>query len=166
MSLGEVRQQSQAVCQGVQDPGLTRKGHITGSSRNPNMTPKEITEHQNWIQDKFHFLKLHIRSKGPSKSSGFKSQTWRASALAASTHNISRASTDTGSMMISIQSTDITFLHQQVTRLTAAAGHSLVDQQVMDQFTQMRTILSSFLRQKQETKRTAFCNYLALKVED
>ena len=30
----------------------------------------------------------------------------------------------------------------------------------------MRTILSSFLGQKQATTRTTFCNYLALEVEE
>ena len=43
--------------------------------------------------------------------------------------------------------------------------HSSVDHQVMDQFAQMRTMLSSFLGQKQETTRTAFCNNLVLEVE-
>ena len=37
------------------------------------------------------------------------------------------------------------------------AGHG------MDQFTQIRTMLSSFLEQKQETTHTAFCNYIASK---
>ena len=37
----------------------------------------------------------------------------------------------------------------------------------MDQFTQMRTMLSSFLWQKQETTTcTAFCNFLTLEVEE
>ena len=33
--------------------------------------PKEIMERQNWSQDKFNFLKMHIRWKELSKSSGF-----------------------------------------------------------------------------------------------
>ena len=49
---------------------------------------------------------------------------------------------------------------------TTASGSSSVDQHVMNEFTQMRSMLSSFLRQKQvTTTRTAFCNYLTLKVE-
>ena len=56
---------------------------------------------------------------------------------------------------------------QQVTSPTAASGRSSVNQQVMDQFTQMRTMLSSFIGQKQETTTpTAFCNYLASEVEE
>ena len=49
---------------------------------------------------------------------------------------------------------------------TTASGHSLVDQEVMGQFTQMRSMLSLFLGQKQETTtHTAFCNYQASEVE-
>ena len=45
------------------------------------------------------------------------------------------------------------------------SGCSLVDQQVMDQFAQMKTMLSSFVGPGQETTRTAFCIYLASEVE-
>ena len=48
---------------------------------------------------------------------------------------------------------------------TPASGCSSVHQQVMEQVTQMRTMLSSFLGPKQETICTAFCNYLTLEVE-
>ena len=122
---------------------------------------------QNWIQDKFGFPRSHIRCKGLSNSSGFKFQAQGAcSASAASAHNISRASTETDSMEISMWSTDTMLQPQQVTIPTAASGHSLVNRQVMDQFTQMRTMLSSFLGQKQETTtRTVFCNYLASEVQ-
>ena len=106
---------------------------------------KEMMEHQNWIQDKFEFLRLHIRLKGLNKLSGFKSQARGASTSA---HNISRASTDTDNMEISMQSTDTTLQPQLVTRPTTTSGCSLVDQQVMDQFKQMRSMLSSFLGQK------------------
>ena len=44
-------------------------------------------------------------------------------------------------------------------------GHSLVNQQVMDQFAQLKTMLSLFLGPRQETIRTAFCNYLASQVD-
>ena len=59
--------------------------------------PKEMKERQKWIQDKFNFLKTHIRRKGLSKSSAFKSPQ-RASASAATAHNILRGSTDTDSI--------------------------------------------------------------------
>ena len=41
---------------------------------------------------------------------------------------------------------------------------SSVDQQVMNQFAQMKTMLTSFLGLMQDTTRTAFCNYLASEV--
>ena len=128
--------------------------------------PIEMTERQNWIQDKFGFLRSHIRRKGLSKSSDFKSKARGASASIASTHNISRVSTNTDSLEISMRSTDTTLQPQHVTSPAAASGCFSVDQQVADQFTQMRTMLSSFLGQKQETTTcTAFCNYLASDME-
>ena len=69
-------------------------------------------------------------------------------------------------MEMSIQSTDPTLQPPQVTSPTTASGPSSVDQQVMDQFTQMRTMLSSFLGQKQETTHTAFSNYVVSEVEE
>ena len=48
-----------------------------------------------------------------------------------------------------------------------SSGRSSVHHQVIDHFTQMRTMLSSFLGQKQETTtHTAFCNYLASEVDE
>ena len=65
-----------------------------------------------------------------------------------------------------MRSTDTTLQPQQVTSPTVASGRSSVDQRVMDQFTQMRSMLSSFLRQNQGTTTcTAFCNYLASEVD-
>ena len=64
----------------------------------------QMLERQNQIQNKFNFLKTHFRRKGLSKSFGFKSPTYRASATAASAHNISRGSSDTYSMEMSMQS--------------------------------------------------------------
>ena len=125
-----------------------------------------MTECLTWIQDKLGFLRSHIRRKGLSKSSALKLQARGASASATTAHDISRASTDTDSMEIRVQSTDTTLQPQKVTSPTAASGHSSFDQEVMDQFKQMRNMLSSFLGQKQErTTCTAFYNYLASDVE-
>ena len=64
-----------------------------------------------------------------------------------------------------MQSTDTTLQPQQVTSPTAASRHYSVNQQVMDQFTQMRSMLSSLRWQKHQTTTcTVFCNYLALEV--
>ena len=64
--------------------------------------PKEMTERQNWIQDKFNFLKMHLKCKGFSKSSFLKSPARGVSASAASACNICRGSTDMDSMEISM----------------------------------------------------------------
>ena len=91
----------------------------------------------------------------------------RPAASGTTAHNISRASTDTDHIQISMQSTDTMLQPQQVMSPTTASGCPSVSHQVMDQFTQMRTMLSSFLGQKQETTTcTAFCNYLASEVEE
>ena len=138
----------------------THHGKLTQSKSGQAL--KEKMECQNWIQDKFGYLKLHIRWKGLSKLSGVRSQV---RGVSASAHGISRASTDMDSMEISMRSTDTTLHPQQITSPTAASGCCSVDQQVMDQLTQMSAMLSLFLVQKQETTHTAFCNYLALEVE-
>ena len=62
------------------------------------------------------------------------------------------------SIQISMQSD--TMIQPSVTSTSAVSKHSSVGQQVMDQFAQMKTMLSSFLRPSQETTRTAFCNYM------
>ena len=86
----------------------------------PGIAPKEMTEYQNWIQDKFRFLRSHIRRK-----------------ITASTSQ----------------------------QPTTASGCSSVNQQVMDQFTQIRTMLLSFSQKPEMTTLAAFCNYLAAEIE-
>ena len=49
----------------------TRYGKLMQSKY--DQAPKEMTKRQNWIQDKFNFLKTPIIHKGFSKSSSFKS---------------------------------------------------------------------------------------------
>ena len=96
-------------------PGLSPKGHVTASSCNQSLDRPERDDRMDtgyWIQDKFGLLKLHIRRNRLSKLSGFKSHARGASASTASAHNISRASSHTDSMEISMQSTDTT-LHPQ-----------------------------------------------------
>ena len=62
-------------------------------------------------------------------------------------------------------------MHSDTTHQPAVASPSVVSQttsiyqQVMDQFAQMKTMLTSFLSLRQETTRIAFCNYLASEVE-
>ena len=123
------RKLSVKVCKTWFDLQRTRYGKLPQSKS--GQAPKEMTECQTWIQDKLGFLRLHISCKGLSKLSAFKLQAKGASASATTAHNISRASTDTDRMEISMQSTDTTLQPQQVMSPTAASGHSWVDQQVM-----------------------------------
>ena len=58
-----------------------------------------------------------------------------------------------------------TTIQPSVASPSAVFQCSTVSQQVSDQFTEMKTILSSFIRPRQETTRTAFCNFLASEVE-
>ena len=125
--------------------------------------PKKITETQNWIQDKFTYLKSHIRRKGLGKNTVFKSPQRGASASAASAHDISCGCTETESMQISIHS-DKT--HQpSIATPSVVSQPSSVDQQVMDKFTQMTTMSTFFLGPSQETTRLTFCKNMASEVE-
>ena len=67
------------------------------------------------------------------------------------------------SMKISMRSG--TTIQHSVTSPSAVLEHSSVNQQVMDQFAQMKTMLSLFLGPRQETTGTAFCNYLVSELE-
>ena len=58
-----------------------------------------------------------------------------------------------------------TTIQPSVTSPSTVSQCSSVDLQVMDQFTQMKTLLLSFLGRRQETTRTAFYKYLASGVE-
>ena len=120
------------VCKTWFELQTTRYGNLTQSKS--GQAPKEMMECQTLIQGKLGFLRSHIRHRGLSKWSGFKSQVQGASASAATAHIISRVLTDTDSMEISMRSTDTTLQPQQVMSPTAASGSSSVDQQVMDQF--------------------------------
>ena len=75
MSSGAVQQQLQAVCQVCKTWFESQRTHYCKLTQSKSgQAPKEMMERQNWIQDKFNFLKIHIRCKGLSKSSGFKSR--------------------------------------------------------------------------------------------
>ena len=130
------------------------------------MAHKEMTERQNWVQDKFTFLKSKEGRKSFSNSSRFKSPQKGASASAASAHGNSRGSTDTDSLEASIYS-DTT--HQpsicSTTSTSVVSQISLIDQQTMDKFAQMKTMLTLFLGPRQETITKTFCNYLASEVK-
>ena len=82
----------------------TRYGKLT--EKKSSQAAEKSTEGQTWLKDSFNFLRGHIRRKGASKSSAFKSLQ-RPSAAAASA-SIPDTSRDTESEMeISIAS-DVT----------------------------------------------------------
>ena len=76
---------------------------------------------------------------------------------AASAHAISRASTNMDSIEVSMCS-NITQKPFNASP-TVVSQCSSVDQQVMDQFAQMKTMLSPFLKPNWQTTRIAFCNF-------
>ena len=76
---------------------------------------------------------------------------------ASSAHHISGGSTDMTRMGMSMWSDMIQ--QPSIARTSVVWQCSKVDQQVMDQFAHMKTMLSFFLRPRQETNRTVFCNY-------
>ena len=87
-------------------------------------------------------------------------------ASADSIHHLSRGSSDTDNVQTSIFSDT----HLPSIASTVSTGvvfqPSLVDQLVIFQFSQIKTILTFFLDPRQETPQTALCNYLATEVEN
>ena len=77
------------------------------------------------------------------------------------------ASLSTASAHISRDSIDMDSMESDTTiqAPSAVSVRCLVNQQDMDQFAQMRTMLLSFFGPIQETTETAFCNYLASEME-
>ena len=59
-----------------------------------------------------------------------------------------------------------TTIQPSVTSPRTVSQCSTVEELVMKQLAQMKTVLSSFLRPKQETTRTTFCSYLVSEEED
>ena len=143
----------------------TRYGKLTRTKS--GQAAEKSTERQTWLKDSFSFLRGHIRQKGVSKSSAFKSPQ-RPSAAAASVPDTLR---DTESEMeISIAS-DVT--HQLSStnpkqRQPPVATTTTAADPVSDQFQQMRSMISTFLGAHQDvtpSPRQLFCNYLHSEIE-
>ena len=121
-----------------------------------------MTEIQNWYQDKG-----HIQRKGHRKSFGFKPPMTGASAIAVSAHDISW---DPQILTVWRPASTLTHIHIAIYcqhyQFYCSDQDSSVDKQVIDQFFHMKSILTSFLRPRQETTLTAHCNYLASEVEN
>ena len=111
-------------------------------------------DRQNWSQDKCNFLKSHISPKG---------QANRKASCPRPEEPVHLQSFNRHREYEDHMSSDTT-KQDSVSSPGAVPVCSSADQ-VMDQFAQMITMLSSFLWPKQESARTAFCNYLTLEVE-
>ena len=145
----------------------TRYGKLTQTKS--GQAAEMSVEQQSWLKDSFSFLRGHIRRKGVSKSSAFKSpQRLSAAAASASVPDTSR---DTESEMeISITS-DVTHQpsstspkRQQPTVVTTTTAAD----PVLDQFQQIRSMISTFLSTRQDpapSPRQSFCNYLHSDIE-
>ena len=124
----------------------TRYGKLT-QTKSGQATEKSTKQQTKWLKDIFSFLRVHIRRKGVSKSSVFKSPQ-RPSAAAASA-SVSDTSRDTESEMeISIAS-DVT--HQPLNtrpkgRQPTVPTITTMADPVLDQFKQMRSMISTFLQ--------------------
>ena len=145
----------------------TRYGKLTQTKSGQGAG--KSTERQTWLKDSFSFLQGHIRRKGVSKSSVFKSPQ-RPSAAAASV-SVPDTSKDTESEMeINIvsdvtqqpSSTSPKRRQPPVTTATTSADP------VLYQFQQMRLMISTFLGACQDptpSPRQLFCNYLHSEIE-
>ena len=130
---------------------------------------EKSTERQTWLKASFSFLRGHIRRKGVSKSSAFKSPQ-RPSAVAASA-SVPDTCRDTESEMeISIAS-DVT--HQPsstspMRRQPTVPTTTTAADPVLDQFQKMRSLISTFLVAHQDptpSPRQSICNYLYFEIE-
>ena len=142
----------------------TRYGKLTQTKS--GKAAEKSTEQQTWLKDSFSFLQHHIRRKGISKFSMFKSPQ-RPSAATASVPDTSRV---TESEMEISMASDVTHQplstspkRQQPTIVTTTAADP-----VLDQFQQMRSLISTFLGARQDptpSPRQSFCNYLHSEIE-
>ena len=129
---------------------------------------EKSTERQTWLKDSFSFLRGHVRRRGVSKSSAFKSPQ-RPSAAAASVPDTSK---DTESEMEINIASDVTHQPSSTSpkrRQPPVATATTSADPVLDQFQQMRSMISTFLGARQDptpSPRQLFCNYLHSEIEN
>ena len=147
------------------DTQRTRYGKLTQTKS--GQAAEKSTERQTWLKDSLSFLRGHIRKKGVSKSSAFKSPQ-RPSAAAASVPDTSR---DTESdMEISIAS-DVPHQPSSTSpkrRQPPVATVTMSADPVLNQFQQMMSMISTFLGAHQDpspSPQQLFCNYLHSEIE-
>ena len=143
----------------------TRYGKLT--QKKSGQAAEKSTEPQTWLKDSFSFLRGHIRRKGVYKSSAFKSPQ-RPSAAAASVPDTSR---DTESEMEISISSDVTHQPSSTSpkqQQPPVATTTTAADPVLDQFQQLRFMISTFLGAHQDptpSPRQLFCNYLHSEIE-
>ena len=126
----------------------TRYGKLTQTKS--GQAAAKNTERQTWSKDSFSFLRGHIRRKEVSKSSEFKSPL-RPSAATASVPDTSR---ETESEMEISMASDVThhLASTNPSRQPAMVASTPQDP-VLDQFQQMRSMMSTFLGARQDPTR-------------
>ena len=144
----------------------TRYGKLT--QMKSGQAAEKSTERQTWLKDSFSFLRGHIRRKGVSKSSAFKSPQRPAAAASASVLDTSR---DTESEMeISIAS-DVTHQPSSTSpkrRQPTVPTTTTAADPVLGQFQQMRSLITTFLCARLDptpSPRQQFCNYFHSEIE-
>ena len=115
----------------------TRSGKL--SKQQSGQAPREMTKRQSWV--------YHVRRKGANKSSGFEASP------NTSRHEESRGSTtDTEHLESSV-------LRESRSQPILTSTPVSTDSKILEQFDQMRTLISGFLQQKSD--RQPFFDYVA-----
>ena len=113
--------------------------------------PREMTKRQSWVYQQMDFLKTHIRCKGANRSSGYEASP------NTSRHEESRGSTtDTEHLESSV-------LRESRSQPILTSTPVSTDFKILEQFDQMRTLISGFLQQKSD--RQPFFDYVASEAE-
>ena len=145
----------------------TRYGKLTQTKS--GQAAEKSTKQQTWLKDSFSFLRGHIRRKGVFKSSAFKSPQRPPAATASASFTDTTKDTES-EMEISIAS-DVTHQPSSTSpkqRQPPVATTTTSADPVIDQFQQMRSMISTFLGARQDptpSPRQSFCNYLHSEIE-
>ena len=145
----------------------TRYGKLTQTKS--GQAAEKSTERLTWLKDSFSFLRGHFRREGVSKSSAFKSPQ-RPSAAAASA-SVPDTSRDTESEMEMSIASNVTHQPSSTSpkrRQPPVATTITSADLVLDQFQQMRLMISTFLDAHQDptpSPRQSSCNYVHSEIE-
>ena len=142
----------------------TRYGKLTQTKS--GQAAEKSTERQTWLKDSFSFLRGHIKRKGVSKSSAFKSPQRPSAAVA----SVPDTSPDTESKMEISMASDVTHQPSSTSpkRRQPTVATTTAPDPVLDQFQQMRSMISTFLGACQDptpSPRQSFCNCLHSEIE-